>query len=182
MLPANPFGVTYRRAFSLIRSLPIRSSGRPSFHCRSPCLRYDTVTEALRLSSPSMCHSKPSERSVGGSVTNSPAVVRSAARNGAAQSSAMTPSATARIGGGLAGGERLGDRRAERRIFRRHRAREERDDAALFVDEVFAEVPGRQVARLAEEAVDRGLVRAFPSDHLLEHRECHVIGDRKSTR
>src|SRR5688500_13587882 len=76
----------------------------------------------------------------------------------------------------LAGGERLGDRRAERRIFRRHRAGEERDDAALFVDEVFAEIPGRQVARLAEEAVDRGLVRAFPGDHLLEHRERHVIG------
>ena len=42
---------------------------------------------------------------------------------------------------------------------RRDVAREERDDLAVLVDDVLAEVPGRQLARCAEERVDRRLVR-----------------------
>src|SRR5215813_10668885 len=65
-----------------MRSLPIRSRGGPLFHIASPCLRYDAVTVALRLSSPSISHSNPSETSVAGSVMKSFAVVLSAADNG----------------------------------------------------------------------------------------------------
>ena len=53
------------------------AAAAPRFHCVSPCLRYDTSTAALRLSSPSMNHSKPRLISVGGSTTNSPAVTAS---------------------------------------------------------------------------------------------------------
>src|SRR5947207_1203326 len=87
MLPANPLGVMYCRAFSLTRSLPMRSSGNPSFHACSPFLRYETATVALRLSSPSIFHSKPNERSVAGSTMNSFAVVLSAANREAVQRS-----------------------------------------------------------------------------------------------
>src|SRR5207249_1042739 len=38
----------------VIRSLPMRSRGSPSFQACSPFFRYDTATAALRLSSPSM--------------------------------------------------------------------------------------------------------------------------------
>src|SRR4030095_16404278 len=55
----------------------MRSIGSARFHCGSPCLRYDTSTAALRLSSPSMNHSKPRLMSVGGSTRNSPAVTAS---------------------------------------------------------------------------------------------------------
>src|SRR5580693_3191449 len=70
-----------------MRSLPMRNSGSPSFHACSPFLRYDTATVALRLSSPSIFHSKPREISVAGSTMNSFAVVLSAANNEAVQKS-----------------------------------------------------------------------------------------------
>ena len=57
-----------------MRSPCSRSSGSACFHSVVPCLRYDTSTDALRLSSPSMNHSKPRLISVGGSTMNSPAV------------------------------------------------------------------------------------------------------------
>ena len=88
MLPANPFGTTYCSAFSLIRSWPMRRSGSPCLHSASPFLRYDTATLALRLSSPSMRHSNPSDTSVGGSTTKVFAVERSAST--AARRSAIT--------------------------------------------------------------------------------------------
>src|SRR5690349_3867646 len=65
---------------------------------------------------------------------------------------------------------------AKRRIFGRHLAREERDDLAVLVDDVLAEVPDRQIARTAEEGVDRRLTRALLGHHLLEHRKGDVVG------
>ncbi len=52
-----------------------RMSGRACRHSRSPFRRYVTSTRESRLSSPEMRHSNPSETSVGGSTTNSPAIV-----------------------------------------------------------------------------------------------------------
>src|SRR5215216_3275428 len=175
MLPANPFGVMYCSAFSLIRSLPMRSSGNPSFHCGSPCLRYDTATDALRLSSPSICHSNPSDSTVGGSVTNSPTVVRSAAASGVVQSSDSRSSANRRIAWPLARCHRLGDCRTKRGILRCHLAGEDRADAALLVDHVLREVPGRKIAGLPEQRINRRLPAALLRDHLLEHRKSHVV-------
>src|SRR5687767_9976785 len=42
------------------------------------------------------------------------------------------------------------NRRSERRVLRRDLAGEKRDDLALLVDQVLAEVPRRQLARLAQ--------------------------------
>jgi hypothetical protein len=52
----------------------IRRNGRPRRHWGEVFARYSTSTEALRFESPSTYHSKPSEISVGGSTTSSPAV------------------------------------------------------------------------------------------------------------
>ena len=77
---------------SEIRSPCKRSSGSPCFHSVSPCWRYDTDTCALRLSSPSISHSKPRLISVGWSMMNSPGLtLLSAAR-------AMSPSRKRALG------------------------------------------------------------------------------------
>ena len=52
-----------------------RSSGSPLRHACSPFLRKLTSTCALRLSSPAIFQSKPSDTSVGGSIEKSPATV-----------------------------------------------------------------------------------------------------------
>src|SRR5436190_20741510 len=80
-----------------MRSLPMRRSCGPSFQACSPLLRYATATVALRLSSPSMCHSKPREISVGGSVKKSLAVVRSTAQRGDASKKQPSTSDAFRI-------------------------------------------------------------------------------------
>src|SRR5262249_14451022 len=56
-----------------------RSIGSAGFQAAVPCFRYDTSTDALRLSSPCTNHSKPRLISVGGSTRNSPAVIAPAA-------------------------------------------------------------------------------------------------------
>src|SRR5204862_5117481 len=71
--------------------------------------------------------------------------------------------------------ERLRDRIPQSRIFRGDFAREERRDPALLVDDVLREVHCRQVARLAEERIDRRLIAAALRDDLLEHRERDVV-------
>src|SRR5262249_24575573 len=88
MLPENMLGTTKsngvrgRSGLSLAcRGPPFthsfcrRSSVRPFLHMLSPFFLYETSTLALRLSSPAIFQSNPSERSVGGSTLNSPAVV-----------------------------------------------------------------------------------------------------------
>src|SRR3954447_15070086 len=75
MLPANMFGETTSSCSPcLMRSPCSRSIGSACFHAAVPCFRYDTSTDALRLSSPWMNHSKPRLINVGGSTRNSPAV------------------------------------------------------------------------------------------------------------
>ena len=77
MLPANMFGSTRLNTFGWVtRSFCRRTSGMPFFQAVSPALRYDTATDALRLASPSITHSKPRLISVGGSTTRSPGVTR----------------------------------------------------------------------------------------------------------
>ena len=81
MLPANPFGTMYCSAVlvdPLVADAQQRQALLPGLLALS-CDRTPT-TVALRLSSPSIRHSNPSERSVGGSVMNSFAVVLSAPR------------------------------------------------------------------------------------------------------
>src|SRR6185312_8593031 len=58
---------------------PARRKGSPVFQAVSPFLRNLTVTVALRLSSPPMRQSKPSEIRVGRSTFKAPAVTLSAA-------------------------------------------------------------------------------------------------------
>src|SRR5262245_14232313 len=70
----------------------------------------------------------------------------------------------------LAPRQRLGNCAAELGVFRRHVARKKRDNAALLVDDVLAEVPRWQVPRAAEERVDRRLRGTLLRDNLLEHR------------
>src|SRR5712692_1980990 len=78
--------------------------------------------------------------------------------------------------------QRLGDRVAKLRIFRCHLTREEGDDLALLIDHVLREIPGRQLSGLPEECVDRRLIRSCLRDHLLEHREGHVVGQLAERR
>jgi len=75
MLPANMLGtVTSSCVPCLMRSPFRRSSGSAGRHPVVPVFRYDTSTDAVRLASPSMNHSKPRLMSVAGSTRNSPAV------------------------------------------------------------------------------------------------------------
>src|SRR6478736_5685351 len=52
----------------------MRNNGNALRHLLSPARRYVTATTALRLSSPVIFHSKPSDRSVGRSTTMAPGV------------------------------------------------------------------------------------------------------------
>src|SRR6478735_3376364 len=75
MLPANMFGrITLNTLGCQVCSPCRRTSGIAVCQAVSPCFLYDTSTFALRLASPSMCHSKPRFWSVGCSITNSPGV------------------------------------------------------------------------------------------------------------
>ena len=75
MLPANMFGTTRLKTFRWKTCSPwSRTSGIPLRQAVSPCFLNETSTLALRLASPSMCHSKPRLMSVGCSTTNSPGV------------------------------------------------------------------------------------------------------------
>src|SRR5258708_40272587 len=49
------------------------------------------------------------------------------------------------------------------------------DNLAVLAAKVLEEVPGRGVAGLGEERVDRRLVRAGLRDELREHREGHAV-------
>ena len=71
-------------------ALQPQAAAAPRFHWRLACLRYETSTAALRLSSPSTNHSKPRLISVGGSTMNSPGRMsfRSAARTAGYQTTA----------------------------------------------------------------------------------------------
>src|SRR5215831_11606473 len=88
MLPENMLGTTQSNGNRGSKGLSLacggppithsrcrRSSGRAFFHCVSPFFLYETSTAALRLSSPVIFQSKPSDNSVGGSTENSPATV-----------------------------------------------------------------------------------------------------------
>src|SRR5215472_640194 len=78
MLPENMLGTTQSNGVLGSRGLsdawggpPFthsrcnRRSGRPFFQAASPFFRYETSTDALRLSSPVIFQSKPSDNSVG---------------------------------------------------------------------------------------------------------------------
>ena len=68
----------------------MRASGRPLRQAVSPTFRNDTSTDALRLASPSICHSNPRLIRVGCSTTNSPGVTE-VSEGAAATRSNRTP-------------------------------------------------------------------------------------------
>ena len=72
--------------------------------------------------------------------------------------------------------ERGLDRLAELLRLGRDLAREERDDLAVFADEILAEVPvAARCPSRGEEGVDRRLAGAGLGDELREHRERHAV-------
>src|SRR6185369_11942442 len=78
---------------------------------------------------------------------------------------------------GLARGQRFGNCGTQRGVLRRDAAFEESNNLALFVHDVLAEVPCRQLPRTAQKRVNRRLIRTFPGHHLLKHGEGDVVGE-----
>src|SRR6185312_7493272 len=159
-----------------MNSPPMRNRGRAWRHWLLPALRYVTATAALRLSSPLIFHSNPSDLSVGRSMTKAPAVTALSAARAGADSASIASRAERRV------------RMGKLRVRSGQRKRPAPDEGAGLGD---VQCQSKRPKRSSEVALDADgevaahilvVVRDVAADRVEQARVGGVHGEQRGAR